>query len=446
MAICGDLKTMPLTELLQWAGGNQKTGVLDLERNKIHRQIAFRDGLIVGCASDDPTSLMGHFLISRGKITERTLQYALKQSSGTERRLTEILIEMGVLSEQDVADAVSANASETIYGLFEWRNAVFRFRLDDSLDQPFDLDLSVESTLLTGAQRQDDLQRIGEAFENSGVVLARTDQALPTQIEDVGLVFPLLNLIDSQRTIAELVILAHASEFQVLKVLFDLHSNGNVEVVGIKELPKNATRTLIDARVEEEAELPSLEELLAFHPNDNDAEAPQPEVPKVETAEMSTEPKIAPIDGLTEPADLDILIQFASEKLERGDELGALQMLDTAYRFSPDDASLKKRIAKAEAAYLEKIRKYLLPPEHVPVRIVATEDLESTRLEPVESSVLGMIDGETNIQSISWIAPLREVELMRTLQGLHDRGLIRIDKPRDGKAAAGAAGVAAKSA
>ncbi len=425
---------MPLTELLQWAGGNQKTGVLDLERNKIHRQIAFREGLIVGCASNDPTSLMGHFLISRGKITERTLQYALKLCSGTETRLTEVLIEMGVLSEQDVADAVSANASETIYGLFEWRNAVFRFRLDDTLDQTFDLNLSVESTLLTGAQRQDDLQRIGEVFENSGVVLARTDQAVPTQIENAALIFPLLNMIDSQRTIAELVILAHASEFQVLKVLFDLHSNGNVEVVGTKELPKKAARTLIDARVEEEPELPSLEELLAFHPHEDDAEAPQPAPEKVETAETKDEPKPASVDGLSEPADLDILIQFASEKLDRGDELGALQMLDTAYRFSPDDASLKKRIAKTEAAYLEKIRKYLLPPEHVPVRVVSTDDLESTRLEPVESSVLGMIDGETNIQSISWIAPLREVELMRTLQGLHDRGLIRIDKPREGEA------------
>ena len=79
MAISGDLKTMPLVELLQWAGGNGKTGVLELERNQVSKRIAFREGRVVGCSSDDPAKLLGRFLISRGKIGDRTLRLAMRR-------------------------------------------------------------------------------------------------------------------------------------------------------------------------------------------------------------------------------------------------------------------------------------------------------------------------------------------------------------------------------
>ena len=76
MALHGDLRTMSVAELLQWAAFYNKTGVLEVERLKIRRLIAFRDGRIVGCLSDDPSMLLGQFLISRGKITERQLHIA----------------------------------------------------------------------------------------------------------------------------------------------------------------------------------------------------------------------------------------------------------------------------------------------------------------------------------------------------------------------------------
>ena len=47
MSVYGNVRTMSLPDLLQWASVNKKTGVLELERNQICKRISFRDGQIV---------------------------------------------------------------------------------------------------------------------------------------------------------------------------------------------------------------------------------------------------------------------------------------------------------------------------------------------------------------------------------------------------------------
>ena len=74
MPVFGNLSTMSLPDLLQWAALTQKTGVLEIERNRICRGIEFRKGFIGACSSDDPSNRIGQVLLSRGKITEQMLQ------------------------------------------------------------------------------------------------------------------------------------------------------------------------------------------------------------------------------------------------------------------------------------------------------------------------------------------------------------------------------------
>ena len=77
MPIQGSLATMSLTELLQWLGNAGKTGTLSIERNKVVKRILVREGRVIACASQEPSDMLGHFLVSRGKISEETLRKAL---------------------------------------------------------------------------------------------------------------------------------------------------------------------------------------------------------------------------------------------------------------------------------------------------------------------------------------------------------------------------------
>jgi hypothetical protein len=408
MAIGGDLKTMPLVELLQWAGGNKKTGVLELERNKVNKRIAFREGRIVGCSSDDPAKLLGRFLISRGKIGARTLRLAMREQEATGRTLPDILVDMGVIRSQELAAQIAVKAFETIYGLFEWEDAVFRFQADAVLDaNQIEVDLAVEEILLEGAGRHDELQRIRRVFTSSGVVPRRTDRRLPQRLEGGALAFEVLDLINGDRTLAETLLKAHASQFDVLRLLFTLHESGCIEI-GEERALDESSRTLVDVDLDgAPAELPSL-------------------------AEVFDDPAAASTEGparAIQPADLHVLLNVASDKMEKGDNEGALTILDACYRARPDDESVKRMIANAESGYLRQVRCELLPPDRIPVLAVSDEDLSAMELQPVESTLLGMIDGESNVQSILWTLPLREVQGMRTLERLVARGLVRLDEP-----------------
>jgi hypothetical protein len=428
---------MPLVELLQWLGTNTKTGVLELERNRVSKRIALDRGRIVGCSSNDPSALLGHALLSRGKINERSLQFALKHQQLTGTRLSEVLIEMGMVTEFEIEQVLSDIAAETVYGLFEWPNAVFRFDLDVKLDCLIPADLSLDHIVMNGAHRQDELQRFREVFR-SGMVLGRTDRPPPAEVEDSELVQPVLELIDGERTIAEIVLQAHASEFQVLLMLFTFQENGNLTVTGEREV-KGARCALLDPEEEgEPIELPSLADLardVAADRGERPAPAPSAAATaKAPAARGRPEPEAEEAGAeegtrFTQEGEVDILVKFASEKLERGDQEGALTMLESCYRAQPDNEAVKKLIDRAEEDYLAKIREYLLGPDRVPVLEQAPDAHTLAELSPAESTLLAFIDGKTNVQGIVWVAPRREVDVMRALQQLHEKGLIRIEAP-----------------
>ena len=97
MSVTGKFETMPLVELLQWLGSQIRTGVLEVDHGRIRRRVVLRDGRIVACSSNDPSNRLGQFLISRGKIRTRTLEFALERQRASGGALGQILVESMLL-------------------------------------------------------------------------------------------------------------------------------------------------------------------------------------------------------------------------------------------------------------------------------------------------------------------------------------------------------------
>ena len=442
MPIHGDTRTMPLVELLQWIASNEKTGVLRLERNKIHKQISFQQGRVAGCFDGDPSTRIGQFLISHGKITERTLQFALRHQKTTGDRMSDILIEMGVVTEEEISALIASKAREAIYGMFEWDEAIFNFELDSAIDRyEIAVDLSIEETLTEGATRQNELRLFRAVFANSWIVLRRTDQPLSPDVENGALLLQVLELVDGERSLAEILAVAHASEYQVLKLLFNLQNSRNIEIVEERERPGSAT-TLIDVRTDDAPiPLPSLAEF-SDEPADAASEEPSDLLVVDDSPRAGAAPATKPAgeeaplpEASIEQADLHMLLQISAAKWESGDHEGALLVLDACYKARPHDESLRERMAKTEAAYLETLSSGPLQLGRVPQRVDSAE-AHTVDLSPDQTTVLGMVDGNLTIQSLVWVAPLREIQVLRALGQLFKMGLIRIDDVDDAAAAA----------
>jgi hypothetical protein len=400
MPVYGTIRTMSLPDLLQWASVNKMTGVLELERNKICKRITFRSGRIVACSSDDPPSRLGQFLMSRGKITKEQLRQALARQEVTRQNLGSILQDLGVLTRDEIEAHVAAKAEENIYGLFDWTDAIFRFNEDCGRD-PFiiEVDLSVPDVVLKGIQRFDDLRRIRDAFTTSGIVLQRTAKQTPSEVTSSPMARAVLDSVDGRRTLAEILLHAHASEYLVLKFLYTLLRKGFLAISEVRDGDPSA-RSLLDPMAEETFELPPF----------------QPPVALTDLARPVPEPAPPARDYET-----------ALAHVAAGDHATALEILNERYRARPDDNSLRQLLLRAEAGFLEQARADFQSLARIPVPLPSAA--AQAGLHPTEAFLLTMLDGKSDIKSIVWLAPLREVDVMKGLQSLHQRALIELRDP-----------------
>src|SRR5881628_2834139 len=116
MSLSGNIRTMPLPDLLQWLAAATKTGVVSF---------------------NDPTDFIGQWLVSCGRITEDQLRIALGEQERSNTFLGTILVQMRALSEQEVSVVLAMKAEEILYGLFHWEEGSFEFHDGEFEKLPF---------------------------------------------------------------------------------------------------------------------------------------------------------------------------------------------------------------------------------------------------------------------------------------------------------------------
>ena len=428
MPVQGSLATMSLTEILQWLGNAGKTGTLSIERNKVVKRILVREGRIIACASQEPSDMLGHFLVSRGKISEETLRKALATQETQRAHLGKILVDTGALTEAELRVQLEDKAQETIFGLFDWDDAEFRFADDEAADSNiFAVDMRVEDILLRGAQRWDEMQRFRTVFNDPGIVLGRTERKPPAEVFRNRMARRIFESINGERTVAEILLHAHGSEYLVTKFLYELYRAGVAEVAGVRPAPPEslhepaAPSTVMepvpakpvarsDSPVQRPVAVPG-----AIHPK-----APAPPAAGVNAkAKSSAQPRVV------DEGDLE----FARRLLNRGEFDSALEILDRAYKAQPGDEALRRLLAEAEASFVEKAYRHFLPPSKIVTLQRAVESLTAEQLSPTEFFLLSRIDGTWDVKSIIQITPLREVDVLRTLKRMREKGLIDLKDP-----------------
>jgi len=459
MPLFGTLSTMPLPDLLQWLAAGRLSGTLQIERNRVSKSIVFEGGQIVGCSSDDPPERLGQFLIARGKITEEQLRQALGHQETARKHLGTILVEMGVLSPDELASHLEAKAEETIFSLFDWEDAVFRFQqgLRDEASV-FPISLRVEDVLLRGLTRFDELQRIRQVLYDPRLVLRRSAKQAPEAVLAHPMARTLYESIDGDRTLAELLLHVHGSEYVVTKFLFELYDRGFVVIHGIKKIepveapPASAAETDFDHLEPADAPLSTDGGAIAADapPDPMATEAgwsAPPPAAAIPPPRSPASPAGAPLAGprpersrygdvevpvALEPIETSVahrlaqLLERARLHMRQGEFEPALEILDGLRAEFPGDESLRRLAAEAEAAFVERAYRYFLPPAKVPVLARPMEQLAAQTLTPTEFFLLSRIDGVWDVKSIVQVAPLRETDTLRALKRMRELGLISL--------------------
>jgi len=236
MAIEGPLKELSIHDVFQLLDLSRKTGTLrvasDLRQNA--GNVFFEDGVVVGAEIRSNPHPLGRLLTRAGRVGEQDLMRARAlQSAGDTRRLGEILVAQGLLSQKDLNRYVRLQIEEVVFELVSWSEGYFSFEEGKHGDWPTEADTRVPTGLLLmeAARRTDEWSRIEKKITHLGLVprLAPVvDTATPLDLLPAE--WEVLAVIDGERSVRDLASTLGRPEFEVARTLFGLATAGIVNL------------------------------------------------------------------------------------------------------------------------------------------------------------------------------------------------------------------------
>jgi hypothetical protein len=372
VGITGNLKTMELAELLQWLSQSRKTGTLVIDNGAVEKRIFFQEGKVISAAASDPKEYLGHFLVSHGFIDEATLAQAMDRQKETQMLLGKILVTIGAISEENLETMLRLKAEEGIYELFTWPEGDFEF-LDENLPEYTMVPLAIDipGLVMEGTRRLDEWKAMRDRIPSPLCVPVQV-AAWGVKEEDAASgEAKVLAQVDDDRTIQEIALQTHSSEFFVCRVLFDQMRQRRLKVVR----PRSEGSLSGPAR---------------------------------------------------QTVNSEALMSTAQSYIEDGDfELG-LRHLKAARSVAPDNQTVRLAVDKAEGVIRDRIESAGVVLTAVPQLTAEATDIAAIRISPQEAFILSRVDGVYDLQTILKISPMPQLESQVVFWKLLQAGYIEL--------------------
>jgi tetratricopeptide (TPR) repeat protein len=235
VAIEGPIRELGLADVFQLLDLSRKTGVLKVTPTGAEHPtvIRFDRGGIVGIEMPGATNRLGHRLLRAGKITEGEMRRAFeRQQSEPGSPLGRVLVQMGLVQEDEVRRQLRFQLEESAYEVIRWTDGYFRFEEEAQLPaDDLTVRIAAESVLMESARRIDEWTTLAPRIPHVHVV----PRLVGSEQDESGAVLDLrpeeweiLAEIDGRRTLRELAADIGRSEFDVARVVFGLISTGVV--------------------------------------------------------------------------------------------------------------------------------------------------------------------------------------------------------------------------
>ena len=259
MALSGTLKDFGIADILQLIGHQTKTGRLTLKTGEEEVEVFFMEGNVVFASerARNSKNLLGNLLLRAEMLSQEQLDEALATQQRTLKRLGDILISMGAVTQAQLAQMMRLQTTETLYKLFSWKNGSYEFSQEevDKARSTFD-PIRAESILLEGFRRVDEWPPLKKKLPWSAAtfeVLKELDTRDLPSIDDGGLGLDgaadeegrpgerhklVYKLAAGGKTLQSVVDASRLGEFEALKALQELIEWGFLKAVPPPRGPK----------------------------------------------------------------------------------------------------------------------------------------------------------------------------------------------------------------
>jgi Domain of unknown function (DUF4388) len=366
MSFAGDLHTFDLFDLFGWLMGRRKAGILQMTRRSTRKRLAFRDAAVQWSSSNDPRETIGQALVRDGLIGEEALFRALLKQETDKRRLGELLIADGHLTEAQLMKTLRSNAEAHLHDLFLWGDG--RFEFDDErppAPDPSDLQIALKPVLDEGRHRRELWTQLRSRFPSNEITFRLIVD--PATVTDPTL-RQVVDLAEKGKTLAGISLESRRSEYETTLVVADLCDRGIFAVGAV--------------------------------------EAGAPEADPV---------------GI-----IATLLEGAEMRLKEGRFDAAREAYERVLAFDQVNQAAKKGLlAVAEARQKARVARKI-PLEKVPVLRLTAMALAQQHFDPQEGFVLSRINGQWDVRSLLKLVPMPEEDVLLIFSRLLERQVIEL--------------------
>jgi hypothetical protein len=221
----GDLSAISLAEIMQILQMQRQTGVLRISNQKSGIGIFIRQGLIDFVSAKGLTEefRLGRYFLQKGLVMREQIDVLVQSSRAGKKLMGEALVEAGIITKDDVTDALTRQSSELIYEVLRWPYGRFSFRREDfgPEAESAKLGLGISGIVLEGFRRVDEWRLMEGTINFDQVVVI--DQMARDALADDKLTSNdklVLGAVNGTRTVNEVIKESNVSSFDAIKAVY----------------------------------------------------------------------------------------------------------------------------------------------------------------------------------------------------------------------------------
>ena len=160
----GRLRHILLMDVLQLLSLSGQTGTLELRQGWNTRTVLFQEGRLTHISQGTRPLSIGELLLKSGQLTIQQVEFLSQRARQAGQSFTRLLLDSGLVTQEDVRACVDQQIEEAIYSLFLWRDCEFRFYWGEAqsvdMENTLPVDISSERLIMEGARRVDEWSSI----------------------------------------------------------------------------------------------------------------------------------------------------------------------------------------------------------------------------------------------------------------------------------------------
>jgi hypothetical protein len=239
MPLIGDVKTFPLSAIVQMIHEEKKTGALSVSIPRQRCIIYFRGGNIIHVSGNRDKELkLGTLLRANNLISEDRLQDMVAVANALEKRLGSVLLERNYITADKLTSILHLQVREMATAMLNWDDAKFSYK--DGLDGFVEEEIKCEVDpvrLISEAKRMGEFKGF---IPNDHVVFQINPKVDTTKSVHAARDLRVLLLLDGRRSVAHVIKETGHSRLAVYRSLAKLHAQNAIIRKGEDKHPTKA--------------------------------------------------------------------------------------------------------------------------------------------------------------------------------------------------------------